>query len=251
MILFEHFYSIDARRRLVVPGHKEKTITFMTEHWVALAQQAITEKGAFYVALSGGSTPKAIFEKLKNDYASAIDWNQVHLFFSDERAASPDDPDSNYHMAMTHGFASLNLLKSQIHRMVAEKELEKHALEYEELIKKIVPNCQFDLVMLGMGEDGHTASLFPQSQGLHVENRLVIANYIPSKKCHRMTMTFPCINRSKQTVFYVLGASKSEMVKKVLTPHFTHQDFPATLVGSEAYPALWILDHEATKDFKI
>jgi 6-phosphogluconolactonase len=135
--------------------------------------------------------------------------------------------------------------------MVAENDIEKNASHYEELIKKEVPHSCVDLVMLGMGEDGHTASLFPHSQGLNVDNRLVIANFVPSKKTYRMTMTFYCINLARQAVFYVLGSSKSEMVKTILTPGFSHKDFPATLVGSEVNPALFILDHEATKDFKI
>jgi 6-phosphogluconolactonase len=217
----------------------------MAEHFITLAKEAILTRGHFYAALSGGSTPKAIYQELKLNHKNSIDWSKVSFFFSDERAVPPDHVDSNYHSAIQNGILELGVPPSQIHRMVAEKEINDHAMHYENLIKKIVPHAIFDLIMLGMGEDGHTASLFPHTDGLKVENRLVIANHVPSKKCDRMTFTFPLINQARLAVFYVMGNGKKEMVKTILTKNFHHLDFPATLVGSEKNPALWILDHDA------
>jgi 6-phosphogluconolactonase len=243
MIPYEHYFSIDSRRFLVVPGHKEKTIEFSAEHFVSCAKEALDEKGKFFVALSGGSTPKAIFEYLKAHHQKAIDWKHVYAFFSDERAVPPTDPESNYHMAITHGLADLGI--SHIYRMQAENNIAEHAQNYENLIKKMIPHESFDLMMLGMGDDGHTASLFPHTDGVKVLTRLVIANHVPQKNCDRMTMTFPLINKAKHIVIYVLGSSKKEMVQKVLVKEFCHDDFPATKVGSEGNPATWILDHDA------
>lgn len=240
-----HFFSIDAKRRFISPGHHHETLKFMAEHFITLAKEAILSRGHFYAALSGGSTPKAIYQELKSHHKNSIDWNKVTFFFSDERAVLPDHVDSNYHSAMKNGIADLGVPVDQIHRMVAENKINDHALDYENLIKKIVPHAIFDLIMLGMGEDGHTASLFPHTDGLKVVNRLVIANHISSKKCDRMTFTFPLINQARIAVFYVMGEGKKEMVKTILTKNFHHLDFPATLVGSEKNPALWILDHGA------
>src|SRR5690242_14384328 len=169
----------DDRRDLVIPGDAETTLEFCAEHWLETGNQAIADHGAFYVALSGGSTPKAIFQMLTSPtHAHRIDWSKVHLFWSDERAVPPDHPDSNYHMALSAGLDKMPIPKNHIHRMQAEKDIEAHALAYEALVK----DRPFDLVMLGMGDDGHTASLFPYTKALAETQRLVVANYIDAKK---------------------------------------------------------------------
>lgn len=241
----DHFFLIDAKRRMICPGHHQQTIHFMAEHFVTLAKEAIINRGHFYVALSGGSTPKAIYQELNAKHKHSIDWHKVTFFFSDERAVDPEHEDSNYHSAIISGVQQLGTPLSQIHRMVAEENIVDNAAAYEILIKKIVPHATFDLIMLGMGDDGHTASLFPHTDGLKVDNRLVIKNHVAQKNCDRMTFTFPLINQARVAVFYVIGNGKKEMVKTILTKNFHHLDFPATLVGSEKNPALWILDHNA------
>ena len=245
MSRFNHFYKVDERRNFVLLESKAKAVEFMAEHFIACAKEAILNRGQFFVALSGGSTPKAIYKELALHHQKSLDWTKVHCFFSDERAVEKEDPDSNYHSAMTSGLQELPILKNHIYRMKAETAIEKEALAYENLIESIVKDSTFDLVMLGMGEDGHTASLFPHSDGLKVDSRLVIANFIPSKNCMRMTFTFKLINQAKLACFYVLGASKASMCQKVLTPHLKTLDYPATLVGTPSHAALWILDKEA------
>ncbi len=240
-----HFFNIDSRRQMIIPGGHQETIQFMAEHFCTLAKSSILTHGFFYVALSGGSTPKAIYQALKNYHRNSIDWKKVMIFFSDERAVSPDDQDSNYFSAMQNGIGELGIPSDQIFRMKAESSIQENALNYEALITKHIPSQIFDLIMLGMGDDGHTASLFPHSEGLKVENRSVISNYIPSKKSDRMTFTFPIINQAKNAVFYAVGNSKKEMLKTVLTPNFRHFDFPATIVGTEKNRALWIVDRDA------
>jgi 6-phosphogluconolactonase len=234
----------DHRRELVVPGDTEKTLTFCVSHFLMLARQAIEDHGAFYVALSGGSTPKAIYQRLRNE-ATSIDWSSVHLFWSDERCVPPSDPESNYFMAMEAGLKTLPIPSSQIHRMKAESNVQAHAQEYETLIKTTLGDHPFDLIMLGMGEDGHTASLFPNTAGLQEKKHLVVANNVPQKSCWRMTMTLPCINRARHTTFYILGASKQPMLKQVLSSD--SPTLPASLIGTPNHKALFIADTAATR----
>jgi 6-phosphogluconolactonase len=238
----------DERRDLVVPGDAGATLEFCTEHWLKTGNQAIRDHGAFYVALSGGSTPKTIFQMLTSPtYAGRIDWSKVHLFWSDERAVPPDHPDSNYHMALTAGLEKMAIPKSQIHRMQAEKNIEAHALAYEALIK----DRPFDLVMLGMGDDGHTASLFPYTKALAETQRLVVANYIEAKKTWRMTFTYRCINQAAHIAIYVIGAAKKHMLKEVLSSPNQFDRLPSQKVGTKEHRALWIADAAAASEIRV
>lgn len=236
----------DERRNLVVPGDHEATVRFCVEHFVQLAKNAVQDHGAFFVALSGGSTPKAIFERLCTPpYREQIDWSKVHLFWSDERSVSPEDKDSNYHMAMESGLKNVGIPRDQIHRMQAEENLDENALAYEATIKRVLKGKPFDLIMLGMGDDGHTASLFPHTAGLHVTGHLVTANVIPQKNTARMTMTYDCINSANQIVFYVLGDGKKQMLEKVLRSPDNFDHLPSQKVGTRSHKALWIADKAA------
>ncbi len=240
--------SWDSRRDLIVPGDNEKTLVYCVEHFIAAAQEAIHDHGAFFVALSGGSTPKAIFQLLTNPaHEKRIEWKKVHLFWSDERAAPPDDPESNYHMAMLAGLARMPIPMEQVHRMEADANIEEKALAYENKVLEVLKGRPFDLIMLGMGEDGHTASLFPHTEGLATENRLVIANYIPQKKTWRMTMTYPCINAAKNIAIYVLGPSKKKTLVDVLTSPYHPEVYPIQKVGTPVHRALWIADRDAAE----
>lgn len=238
--------KIDERREAIIPGDKEATIAFAAEHFLSLAEKMIQIQGYFAVALSGGSTPQAIFHKIaESEKRNQIDWSSVLLFWSDERAVPMDDPDSNYGMAMRSGFGSLPFKRENIFRMEAEKEIENAALNYEKKIREKIPNQVFDLVMLGMGEDGHVASLFPNTEGLQAVNRLVIANYIPQKETWRMSLTFEAINASHCTAIYVIGKNKAEIAAQALSEK--GQKLPAFSIGTSTHKALWILDHDAAE----
>jgi len=236
----------DDRRDVITFDGMEKAIAFSVEHFVKAACEAIAARNVFTVALSGGSTPKAIFQLLTSPlFRDRIDWNKVKLFWSDERAVSPDSPDSNYHMAMEAGFATIPIPPENIFRMAAESlDIEKAAKEYENLIVKNVPNQSFDLVMLGMGEDGHTASLFPKTHALHSEERLVVANFIPQKNTWRMTLTFECINNAHAIAIYVIGASKAAMLQRIFNSPYEPDLLPIQRVGTAAHKALWITDQK-------
>lgn len=233
----------DDRRDYIISGNESETIAFAAQHWIHSAQRAILQKGRFAVALSGGSTPKAIYEILSK--TTAIDWTKVWLFWSDERAIPPDHADSNYHMAMTF-FKKHPIPPNQIFRMKTESEIEKHALEYEEAIRHHLGKHLFDLVMLGVGEDGHTASLFPHTTALEQNERLVVANFLPEKKTWRMTFTFPSINGSSHIAIYALGMQKQTIVPKVLDAAII-SPYPASRIGTLEHKALWILDNNAAQ----
>ncbi|HEX4839464.1 MAG TPA: 6-phosphogluconolactonase [Rhabdochlamydiaceae bacterium] len=228
---------------LLVPGDYDATLHFSVEHFINTCRDAIQDHGQFFVALSGGSTPKALYELLcQPQYSEEIEWSKIHLFWSDERSVPPTHEGSNYRMAMKAGFEKMLLLPEHIHRMEAEEEIDKNALKYEKKIVKILNGQSFDLVMLGMGEDGHTASLFPQTDALHAKGRLVVANHVPQKETWRMTLTFDCINDAAHTVFYVLGQSKAEMMARVFSEKAV---LPCQKVGTPDNPALWIADQAA------
>lgn len=226
----------DERRTLAIP---DDAIQFAVDHWVKCAKEA---KNGFHVALSGGSTPKKIYEQLiKQD----VDWSTIHLYWSDERAVPSDHPDSNYKMAMEF-FSKVPIPKEQIHRMPAEGDIEEGALLYESLIKDV----SLDLVMLGMGDDGHTASLFPQTHALHSDDRSAVANFIPKLDTWRMTLTTPCINRAKNIALYVLGENKAKTIHQVLKGPHDPDLLPSQAIGTPTTPALWILDKNAASELK-
>lgn len=231
---------------MAILENTKAAVTYATEHWLACANGAVKKQGAFFVALSGGSTPKAIFETLcVSPFKEMVPWKHIHLFWSDERAVPPNHPDSNYQMAMKAGLEEMPIPKEQIHRMVAEENIEENALAYEATIHRSLQTSPFDLIMLGMGDDGHTASLFPHTQALHTHDHLVAANFIPQKDSWRMTLTYPCLESARHTVVYVLGTSKKHMVAQVLKGQHKPSDYPVQRVGTPQHPALWILDSSA------
>lgn len=238
----------DQRRLIALPGGHDETIHFAVENWIEMANGSITDHGFFAVALSGGSTPKKIFQELAKR-PDAIDWSKVYLFWSDERSVPPSDPDSNYRMAIEEGgLGNLPIPKNQIYRMIAESDIEANAIGYEALIQGKLGAHPFDLIMLGMGDDGHTASLFPHTEALKAKEKLVVANYIPQKKTWRMTLTYPCINNARHVCLYVLGAKKAAMLERVLTSSLNYEEYPSQNIGTRSNPALWIVDLEASKN---
>lgn len=239
--------SFDKGRDIVIPGNAEETILFSVYQLLQIGSEAIQEKGIFTVAVSGGQTPQAIFKELsKPIYQQALDWSKVLCFWSDERSVPPNHVENNYFSAMQAGLSEIHLLPENIFRMQAEENIEENALAYEQLIRQKIPSCQFDLIMLGLGEDGHTASLFPRTHGLHANDRLVIANYIPQKHTWRMSLTYECIHKAKNRCIYVMGTSKANVVARVLLGPYDPDNLPAQRVGIPTQKALWILDKEAS-----
>jgi 6-phosphogluconolactonase len=248
----EQIKAYDERWDIAVPGDQTATLQFCIKHCIDIANISIKERGYFAVALSGGSTPKAIYQGLsKPENRNKIDWKKILVFWSDERCVPLDHPESNYRMAMEAGFATLPIPKEHIFPMNGVGDLEQNAQDYENLILKHVPKGVFDLTMLGMGDDGHTASLFPKTHGLHTTSRLVIVNFIPSKDVWRMTFTYDCINRSRNIDIYVLGKNKADRVLQVFSSPYQPDVLPIQGIGTPDHKALWIMDRDAASKLSL
>ena len=210
--------------------------------------------GLFRVALSGGSTPKKLYSKLAQEvkYRDAIPWNLIHFFWGDERTVSPDHEDSNFHMAREAMLRHIDVDESQIHRIPAEDpDVDMAASKYELEIRNHfnIPSPEvpkFDLIFLGLGTDGHTASLFPGTEALRETNRLVVANYVEKLKTHRISITFPIINQAKCVIFLVCGEDKAIALKAVLEGPQNPELYPAQLVRPEGR-LVWLIDHAAAR----
>jgi 6-phosphogluconolactonase len=192
------------------------------------------------VALSGGSTPKAMFELLATQ--TRVPWSRIHFFWSDERHVPPDHADSNYRMAYE---ALLSHVHSNVHRIPSENpDAAEAASDYEttiiEVTKQKLP--RLDLIFLGLGTDGHTASIFPGSDVLHETKRLVAAPYVEKLKTYRITMTLPLLNNGASVVFLVSGAEKAEIVRSVLEGE---TKYPAQAVKPTQGELIWMLDQPA------
>jgi 6-phosphogluconolactonase len=210
----------------------------------AIAGRAIAERGTCHVALSGGSTPKRLFDVLVAMGRQALPWDRIHLWWGDERTVPPDHPDSNYGMARAHLIDPLGL--SLVHRMQGDTDPGFAAREYERhLVAALGAPPVLDLVWLGMGPDGHTASLFPGSPGVQgIDTRYVIANPVDSPYAHgkttRITLTFQTINAARWVRFLVAGADKAEHVREVLAG--APGIFPAQRVQPRHGELAWFLD---------
>jgi len=239
----------DDRRELLIPGDQNATLDVCIRHFISACREAVEDHGQFYVALAGGSTPKALYEHISaSPYKEQIPWDKIWLFWGDERSVPPEDEESNYKMALEAGLGNMPIPKSQILRMKAEESIEENALEYEKQLQKILNGRPLDLVILGMGEDGHTASLFPQTEALNAQDRLAVANFVPQKNTWRMTLTYEAINGAKNIAIYVLGAGKKHTLVEVLKSEDQFDRYPIQKIGTKERPALWIIDEAAAAE---
>ncbi|MGH3145166.1 MAG: 6-phosphogluconolactonase [Rubrobacter sp.] len=213
--------------------------------FAARAAEAVEERGRFAAVLAGGSTPKAAYELLARDYAEAIDWGRVHVFFGDERSVPPDHEDSNYRMARE---ALLDHVRvGSVHRMRGEVSPDEAAELYENELRRFFGTeglPRFDLVLLGIGEDGHTASLFPWTSALEVADRLTAANPVPKLDTTRITLTVPVLSAARAVDFLVAGEGKAEALREILEGNEDPRRYPAKLVEPSEDPA-WLVDRAA------
>ena len=217
--------------------------TAAAENFVVLAREAIAARGRFLVALAGGSTPRAAYELLATEpFAASVDWTRVHLFWGDERCVPPDHPDSNYRMARAALLDKVQIPAANVHRMRCELAPQQAAAAYErELEKALGEDGRFDLILLGLGADGHTASLFPGAAALGERERRVLAVYVEKLKAWRVTLTLPVINTARHVIFLVSGTSKAETLARIRAG----EPLPAGLVRPDQGRLLWLLDRAA------
>jgi 6-phosphogluconolactonase len=218
------------------------------DEFAALASVAVQSNGKFSVALSGGSTPKNLYSLLGSASVPNIPWEKIFFFFGDERCVPPNDPDSNYRMARETGMFS-KIADDHVFRVhTDEKNADAAALDYEQTLKKffgLLPGefPRFDLVLLGLGPDGHTASLFPGTAALDEKSRLVVANWVEKFHTYRITFTLPVLNRSACVMFMASGGEKSNIVHEVLENESAN--LPSQKVRPENGRLLWMLDRAA------
>jgi len=218
------------------------------------AHRAMRAKSEFTVVLSGGNTPKMLFDTLTeiNSYKKEIPWNKIKFFFGDERYVPADDPKSNYHMAYEHLFSKVPVLKENIYRIPTEfNDPKAAATAYEQTLRKVFQLKdnefpKFDLLYLGLGEDGHTASLLPLSDVVMIENNQLAASlWVPDQKMYRITLTPPAINHAMQIVFLVTGENKAHAVSGTLEGPADPQHYPAQLIHGANNKPVWYLDKAA------
>ncbi|HXB55620.1 MAG TPA: 6-phosphogluconolactonase [Vicinamibacteria bacterium] len=216
------------------------------------ALEAVAAGGAFRVVLSGGSTPRSLFSLLAGEpYRAQLPWDAIHFFWGDERPVPPDHPDSNYGMARETLLSRVPVPPANVHRIPGEEEdAGAAAAAYERTLKGFFrltgeERPRFDLVYLGLGPDGHTASLFPGTKALHEERRLVVANWVGKLYTHRITLTAPVLNAAALVVFLVAGADKAVPLKAVLEGPREPDQLPAQLVRPEGGRLVWLVDRSA------
>lgn len=217
------------------------------ERLVCAAVRAVAERGVFCVAVPGGSSPRAMYEALGGlELRDIVPWPRVELFFTDERCVPPESDQSNYRMLSDLLLSSVPIPSANIHRMRGEDEPESAAAQYEEELHRVMgSNPSFDLIVLGMGTDTHTASLFPDSPALQEYGRHVTANYVDKLQTYRLTLTLPVINRAEQVIMLAFGPEKADALTEVLQGPEDRSLHPAQAVRPASGRLLWIVDQLA------
>ena len=223
------------------------------EFFASVVSAAVAARGVARVAISGGTTPKGMFALLADrsrPYFAQVPWDRLQLFWVDERCVPPTDKDSNYRMTKESMLEHVPLPAAQIHRIEGELDPEVAAARVEAIIRAAfrlegAETPAFDLVLLGLGEDGHTASLFPRTAALSEMGRIVIANHVPQKKTWRITLTVPVINRGREVAFLIEGAAKAQAVQNVFCGAYDPEAKPAQLVRPASGRLTLLLDAAA------
>ena len=219
---------------------------------VRLANEATVSRGRFSIALSGGSTPNVLYGLFATEpYLGQINWPSVEIFWSDERCVPPDDAESNYAMAKEVLLSKIPIQPRQVHRMPAEKaDRDAAAQEYTLEMQRVFSTNgipAFDLIQLGMGPEGHTASLFPHQQSLHEQERLVMPVSVPKPPPLRLTFTPPLLNAARHVLFLVTGSEKADAVQAVLEGPYQSEEYPAQIVRPATGEVTWMLDTAAAR----
>lgn len=223
------------------------------QQFVEVAEQAASRQGRARIAISGGSTPKAAFQLLadpKQPWLKRMPWDKLEIYWVDERTVPPDHPESNYRMTREALLDHVPLEPEQVHRMEGELEPEVAAARYESLLRNNfrlegAESPRFDLIALGMGDDGHTASIFPHTEAIHTLGRLVTANQVPQKDTWRITLTWPVINQGSSVFFLIGGQNKAELVKEVFTGPRDPERLPSQLIWPASGILTLVLDKDA------
>lgn len=229
----------------------DKVAQAAAARFIELGQAAIAERGRFAVALSGGSTPKRVYELLASEsYKKQLDWSKVHIFFGDERCVPPDDDASNYRMANEALLARVDLPSKNIHRMNGVGDAVANSRLYEDEMRTFFNDAawpRFDLILLGMGDDGHTASLFPGTEVLNEQEAWAAGIWVEKLGAYRITLTMPAINHAAHIIFMVTGENKAARLAEVLKgEHDAAMRLPAQMIKPLDGSLRWFVDRAAS-----
>ncbi len=250
---------ISKNPKIQIVDNAEALSTAAAETIVEHLRSALQTRDAYSIALSGGSTPRGLYALLADDseWRRQIPWNRVHFFWGDERHVPPDHPDSNYRMAFETLLSKVPVPPQNIHRMRAEDpDAEKAAEDYVREIRRFfniasgeIP--RFDCVLMGIGSDGHTASLFPGTSALNEHKRLVTATWVEKLRSFRITLTLPVFNNADLILFVVSGSHKADILKAVLESDRKREPYPAQRIQPKHGSMLWLVDRQASKSLDI
>jgi 6-phosphogluconolactonase len=238
-------------RRLTTP---QDLFQAAAEEVIRAATDAVAERGRFTIALSGGSTPKNLYTLIAANASASLPWAQMFFFWGDERHVPPDDPDSNYRMAKEALLSKVPVPPANIFPIPAEnKDASAAADAYEQTLQKFFALApgefpRFDLILLGMGPDGHTASLFPETEALQEKSRLVVANWVEKMKTSRITFTLPVLNAARCVAFLVSGTDKAAVLHEVLESNAPSEKYPSKLVQPGEGKLIWFVDRAAASE---
>lgn len=227
------------------------------EEVIRAAKESIATRGRFTIALSGGSTPKSMYTLIAANASAALPWERMFFFFGDERHVPPDSPESNFRMANESLLSKVPVPAANIFRIPTENPDAAGAAEtYEETLRNffaVKPGefPRFDLILLGLGPDGHTASLFPETPALQEKSRLVVANWVEKLKAYRLTLTLPVINAAGCVAFLVSGTDKAVVLREVLEGKEPGERYPSKLVKPNEGKLIWFVDRAAASELSM
>ncbi|MCU0497767.1 MAG: 6-phosphogluconolactonase [Anaerolineae bacterium] len=242
-VIFRARLAFNREGRLMISS---EWVESAAEQIFAHADRAIAQHGRFTIALSGGSSPKRVYERLA-EQKTRLDWSRVQIFWGDERCVPPNHPDSNYQMAFQALIREIEPLCGTIHRMRGELPPEKAAERYNETLRSTFETSipRFDLLLLGMGSDGHTLSLFPHSAALLERDRACVANHVETLNAWRLTLTPPVIEQAHAILFLITGADKADMLQTVRYGAYQPDKYPAQFARDHAR-VTWLIDTAAS-----
>jgi 6-phosphogluconolactonase len=248
-MLPERFYLAGAE--ILVGADLDETIRIAAGQFAALARKLSVEGRTFNVALSGGSTPRRLFQALAAEpFAAIVPWRSIHFFWGDERNVPPSDPDSNYRTAHELLLSRVPVPPANVHRIPTGDGTAVEAADlYQRTLREEIPQAhqfpRLDYILLGLGANGHTASLFPHRPTLHEQQRLVVADHVEELNSWRVTLTAPILNNAAQITFLVTGEDKAAVVRQVIQGSRDIESTPAQLIAPRDGALTWILDTAA------
>lgn len=241
--------------RFLIEADLPSLIARAAERIGQAAESSISERDRFSIVLSGGSTPKALYEFLAEDpWRTRIEWEKTHLFWSDERWLPSSSPENNYRMTRDALISKIPIPIANVHPILTDSGTpEESAQAYEDEIRRFFGGAspEFDFVLLGVGTNGHTASLFPYRPTLHENSRLVIADYVEEVRMHRITLTAAAINTARSVAFLVTGSDKASVVAEVATGRRDPERLPAQLISPASGNLRWFLDSPAAANLPV